>query len=273
MDGHDEKVEASEVEVLSGEESQVPQIDQAPAVGLGEAPIVSEPVAEPVEPMATPENNVESPQVEVAPLIQEQPAPVEPIVDIPMTPEPAPAVPEPAVVEMPQEVNKKTEIINVKASEAPTKEYEESPGGDGSSSKEEVVSGEDGASDKEKVISDKESPKVADTVVAPELKRDPMEIARGLDHDVLEAAFRLLAQERSATLLDAKKKSDKKKVDENSDRVEKFVAQYKKGVRRTTIADKLNISPSKVTDYLQRLIASGRVRGEGKTNDRRFYIA
>ena len=114
---------------------------------------------------------------------------------------------------------------------------------------------------------------VANTIVAPAVKLDPMEVARGLDHDVLEAAFRLLAQERSATLLDAKKKSDKKKVDENSDRVEKFVAQYKKGVRRTTIADKLNMSPSKVTDYLQRLIASGRVRGEGKTNDRRFYIS
>jgi len=246
MDGHDDKGTSSKVEVEGGEEPQVPQVDQVPAIGLGEIPIASEPVAVPEEAIVVPENSVEAPQVEVAPLVHEEPARVEPIVDIPMTPEPALVAPEPVVVDLPEPVV---------AQEPPKAE------------KPEVIEEDESKVPIESV------PKAVEAVVAPEEKRDPMEIAKALDHDVLEAAFRLLAQERSRTLLASKKKSDKKKIDENSDRVEKFVAQYKKGVRRTTIADKLNMSPSKVTDYLQRLIASGRVRGEGKTNDRRFYIA
>ncbi len=218
------------------------EVDKIQEDVVKEALPVLEPVARPEETIVTPVDNTEAVVVEEVPIVPE--APVAPVPEPPVPVAPAllavetPLLVEPVVVQE----TKKGEETEITAEQRP-----------------------------EKVV--ESVPEVADSVVGPELKRDPMEVARGLDHDVLEAAFRLLAQERSATLLDAKKKSDKKKVDENSDRVEKFVAQYKNGVRRTTIADKLNMSPSKVTDYLQRLIATGRVRGEGKTNDRRFYIS
>jgi len=122
--------------------------------------------------------------------------------------------------------------------------------------------------DKEEIV--KEEVPHKEQITEPE-KRDPMEIAKALDHDVLEAAVRLVSLERMGKMREAKIASDKKKVAGNSNRVAKFIAMYKNGVRRTTIADKLNMSPSKVTDYLQRLIASGRIRAEGKTNDRRFF--
>ena len=203
-------------------------------------PVVSGPaeVAEPVE-------------AEEVPVAPEVPVAVEPIAEAVVAPEsePVPVAPAPIPVETPEPVEPIV-VQEIHKSEMP------------------IVIKEQASQAAEESV-----PEIADAVVAPVENKDPMEIAKALDHDVLEAAFRLLAQERSATLLDAKKKSDKKKVDENSDRVEKFVAQYKNGVRRTTIADKLNMSPSKVTDYLQRLIATGRVRGEGKTNDRRFYIS
>jgi len=121
---------------------------------------------------------------------------------------------------------------------------------------------------KEEIVNEEVSHK--EQITEPE-KRDPMEIAKALDHDVLEAAVRLVSLERMGKMREAKIANDKKKVAGNSDRVAKFVAMYKNGVRRTTIADKLNMSPSKATDYLQRLIASGRIRAEGKTNDRRFF--
>jgi len=123
--------------------------------------------------------------------------------------------------------------------------------------------------DKEEIVNEEVPHK--EQITEPE-KRDPMEIAKTLDHDVLEAAVRLVSLERMGKMREAKIASDKKKVAGNSDRVAKFVATYINGVRRTTIADKLNMSPSKVTDYLQRLIASGRIRAVGKTNDRRFFV-
>jgi len=122
---------------------------------------------------------------------------------------------------------------------------------------------------KEEIV--KEEVPHKEQITEPE-KRDPMEIAKALDHDVLEAAVRLVSLERMGKMREAKIASDKKKVAGNSDRVAKFVATHQNGVRRTTIADKLNMSPSKVTDYLQRLIASGRIRAVGKTNDRRFFV-
>jgi len=122
---------------------------------------------------------------------------------------------------------------------------------------------------KEEIV--KEEVPHKEQITEPE-KRDPMEIAKALDHDVLEAAFKILAKERSTGLLSTKLKKDKQKIKENSDRVAKFISTHQNGVRRTTIADKLNMSPSKVTDYLQRLIASGRIRAVGKTNDRRFFV-
>ncbi|HRB82670.1 MAG TPA: hypothetical protein PLW46_00005 [Acinetobacter johnsonii] len=213
-----------------------------PAEEIVEVPI-------PVEPVATPEASTEAVVAETAPIVEEQPVPVEPVLDVPTIPEPAPAVPEPVVVETPPPAEP---VVVQEPTEAKEPEA---------------------IKENEPLAPAESVPKDVEAVVTPEERRDPMEIAKALDHDVLEAAFKILATERSSGLLKAKLSSDKIKIAENSDRVAKFVASHKNGVRRTTIADKLNMSPSKVTDYLQRLIASGRVRGEGKTNDRRFYIS
>lgn len=100
---------------------------------------------------------------------------------------------------------------------------------------------------------------------------DPMEEAKKLPHEVLEAAFTLLSMERLDAMREAKKQKDKQKVEATSARIRDFIASHEGGVRRTTIADKLNLSPSLVTDYLQRLVVDKAIRAEGNTNNRRFY--
>lgn len=110
-----------------------------------------------------------------------------------------------------------------------------------------------------------------EATVTPKIN-DPMEEAKKLPHEVLEAAFTLLSMERLDAMREAKKQKDKQKVEATSARIRDFIASYENGVRRTTIADKLNLSPSLVTDYLQRLVAVKAIRAEGNTNNRRFFV-
>jgi hypothetical protein len=109
-----------------------------------------------------------------------------------------------------------------------------------------------------------------EATAAPKIN-DPMEEAKKLPHEVLEAAFTLLSMERLDAMREAKKQKDKQKVEATSARIRDFIASHEGGVRRTTIADKLNLSPSLVTDYLQRLVVDKAIRAEGNTNNRRFF--
>lgn len=103
-------------------------------------------------------------------------------------------------------------------------------------------------------------------------QRDPTEIAKTLDQDVLEAAFRLVARKNFEKGTEASRLARKNRVSKLHNRIKSAVQSHSKGAKLSVISKECSTTLKVTSNHVNEMVKNGEIRAEGNSVNRRFFI-